>query len=161
MNNTKPTRKNTSRAPVLAASVIAFCFSLHLVDANASEQLATEKNCFNCHAISIKKIGPSFIAVATSYASQSKANERLSKKIREGSWGTWGWRPMPANTHVNEEEALQLALWILSLKDSEMKEAALHTNQRLTHDQHIQQQKIEHHRTDRHGTPAAGWIAFQ
>ncbi len=113
------THKKIRSTPLLTACVATFCLTLQLTDAKANEQLATDKKCLSCHTISAKKIGPSFINVAKAYAHQIKADEKLSKKILEGSWGTWGWRPMPANKQVSEDEARQLAQWILSLKETE------------------------------------------
>lgn len=83
------------------------------VHANASQALATEKNCMSCHAVDRKLVGPSFQDVAKKYGEKSDALAILTKKIRAGGVGVWGPVPMPSNTQVNEAEATKLAQWIL------------------------------------------------
>ncbi len=83
-----------------------------LADAN----LAKAKNCFACHTIESKLVGPSYKDVAKKYASDKGAADRLATKIRAGGSGVWGQIPMPANPQVNEAEAATLAKWIMSLK---------------------------------------------
>ena len=43
-------------------------------------------------------------------------DEKLARKVREGSVGVWGQVPMPAQPQVSEAEALTLARWILTRK---------------------------------------------
>jgi cytochrome c len=78
--------------------------------------LAQSKNCMSCHAIDKKLVGPAYRDVATKYAGQKDAVDRLSTKILKGGAGVWGPVPMPANTQVNEAEAKRLAAWVLTLK---------------------------------------------
>ncbi len=82
----------------------------------ADQALATAKNCMACHAIDKKLVGPAYKDVATKYAGQKDAVDKLSAKIMKGGSGVWGPVPMPANTQVNEAEAKKLAAWVLSLK---------------------------------------------
>jgi cytochrome c len=81
----------------------------------ANPQLAQEKNCLNCHQIDKKLIGPPYKQVAAKYRKDREAENRLVKKVLEGSYGTWGQVPMPAN-QVSEDEARTLVKWVLSLK---------------------------------------------
>lgn len=81
----------------------------------ASPQLALEKKCLNCHQIDKKLIGPAYKQVAVKYRKDKDAENRLVKKVLEGSYGTWGTVPMPAN-QVSDEEARLLVKWVLSLK---------------------------------------------
>jgi cytochrome c len=82
----------------------------------ADQALATAKNCMSCHAIDKKLVGPSYKDVATKYAGQKDAVDKLAVKIMKGGSGVWGPVPMPANTQVNEAEAKKLAAWVLTLK---------------------------------------------
>ncbi len=83
-----------------------------LADAN----LAKAKNCFACHTIESKLVGPAYKDVAKKYASDKGAADKLAKKIRAGGSGVWGQIPMPANPQVSDAEAATLAKWIMSLK---------------------------------------------
>ena len=78
--------------------------------------LATSKNCMACHAADRKLVGPAFKDVATKYASDKAAADKLATKIVKGGSGVWGAVPMPANPQVNEAEAKKLAAWVLSAK---------------------------------------------
>ena len=80
----------------------------------ADQALATAKNCMSCHAIDRKLVGPAYRDVATKYAGQKDAVDRLAAKIMRGGSGVWGPVPMPANSQVNEAEAKKLAAWVLS-----------------------------------------------
>jgi cytochrome c len=82
----------------------------------ADQALATAKNCMACHAIDKKLVGPSYKDVATKYAGQKDAVDKLAAKIQKGGSGVWGPVPMPANAQVNEAEAKKLAAWVLTLK---------------------------------------------
>jgi cytochrome c len=82
----------------------------------ADLQLAQAKNCMACHAVDKKLVGPSYKEVATRYAGQKDAVDRLAVKIMKGGSGVWGPVPMPANVQVSEAEARKLAAWVLTLK---------------------------------------------
>ncbi len=82
----------------------------------ADQALATAKNCMSCHAIDKKLVGPAYRDVATKYAGQPGAVDKLAAKIMKGGSGVWGPVPMPANAQVNEAEAKKLAAWVLTLK---------------------------------------------
>ena len=82
----------------------------------ADLQLATAKNCMACHAVDKKLVGPSYKVVATKYAGQKDAADKLAAKIIKGGSGVWGPVPMPANAQVNPDEAKKLAAWVLATK---------------------------------------------
>ncbi len=82
----------------------------------ADVALATAKNCLACHAVDKKLVGPSYKDVATKYAGQADAVEKLSGKIIKGGSGVWGPVPMPANAQVSADEAKKLATWIMTQK---------------------------------------------
>jgi cytochrome c len=82
----------------------------------ADQALATAKNCMACHAVDKKLVGPSYKDVATKYASDKGAVDKLATKILKGGSGVWGAVPMPANAQVSEAEAKKLAAWVLTKK---------------------------------------------
>ncbi|MDB5750616.1 MAG: class cytochrome c [Ramlibacter sp.] len=84
--------------------------------AMADLALATAKNCMACHAVDKKLVGPSYKEVATKYAGQKDAVDKLAAKILKGGSGVWGPVPMPANAQVSEAEAKRLAGWVLTQK---------------------------------------------
>ena len=108
-----------------------------LTNANP-EQLAQDKNCFSCHKIEAKRIGPSYIDVARKYCLDTNAQAKIIRQIQEGgiarlsnsdlppqpivatvsgfpTANQWRTIAMPPQPQVNAEEAKELADWILSL----------------------------------------------
>ncbi len=79
------------------------------------QAFAQQKGCFACHDINNKKVGPAFEEVAKKLAGKSDAEEEIVERIIKGGVGEWGQVPMPPQ-NVTEQEAKDLAKWILSLK---------------------------------------------
>lgn len=79
-------------------------------------QLAKKNNCFACHAIDKKSVGPSFKDVAAKYRGDAGAEARLADKIAKGGSGVWGVMAMPANPKISEADRKVLAGYVLSLK---------------------------------------------
>lgn len=71
--------------------------------------------CQACHAVDVKKVGPSFKEVAAKHAGQKDAVATLVAHIKGGSQGVYGPIPMPPN-NVTDEQATSLAKWVLSIK---------------------------------------------
>lgn len=82
----------------------------------ADQDLLQRKNCFACHGIDKRKYGPNFVEVAAKYANDSKAVDKLAKKIRAGGAGVWGQDIMPPQPQVSDADARVLAKYVLSLK---------------------------------------------
>ena len=80
----------------------------------ADMALATAKNCMACHGVDKKLVGPSYKDIATKYAGQADAVDKLAGKVVKGGSGAWGPVPMPANAQINDAEAKKLVAWILA-----------------------------------------------
>lgn len=79
-----------------------------------AEALFNGNACVACHSVDTKMVGPALKDVAEKHAGEDGAVELLADHIKNGSQGVWGPIPMPPN-QVTEEEATQLAEWVLSL----------------------------------------------
>jgi cytochrome c len=82
----------------------------------ANEALAKKHNCFACHAVDKKLVGPSYKDVAAKYAKDSGAEAKLVEKVKKGGQGVWGQVPMPPNAQVPDADVQALVKWILSQK---------------------------------------------
>lgn len=87
----------------------------------ASEQLALQKQCMQCHAVDRHVVGPSFQAIGAIYRTMDDPLPKLMAVIRDGSTAhlgpLWGHARMPDTSErppVSLAEARQLAQWILS-----------------------------------------------
>lgn len=99
---------------ILVCLLVAGTFVSNLAMANAD--LAKAKNCMACHTVATKVIGPAFKDVATKYAGQKDAENKLTQKVLKGGSGVWGNAVMPANTQLSEADARALVQWVLSQK---------------------------------------------
>jgi len=95
----------------IAALATGFAVS---TPALADMALATSKNCMACHAVDKKLVGPSYKDIATKYAGQADAADKLANKVVKGGSGAWGPVPMPANAQINDADAKKLVAWILA-----------------------------------------------
>jgi cytochrome c len=98
---------------VLTASAMLMSLA---TSAQANQELAQRKACLGCHGIDNKIVGPAYKDVAKKYRGQKGADAKLVEKVLKGGKGAWGEVAMPANSQVNEAEARQLVLWILTMK---------------------------------------------
>ena len=87
-----------------------------LADEKAGESLAKKDNCFACHAVDKKVIGPGYKEVAAKYKGDKSAEAKLIEKVKKGGSGVWGQIPMPPNSpQVKDEDIKTIVRWILSL----------------------------------------------
>lgn len=105
----------------VAAAIVSAAGLPAAANAQANEALAKSKNCFACHAIDRKLVGPAYKDVARRYAGRAGSEAALVDKVLKGSRGAWAKElgadiPMPPNTLVKPDEAATLVNWILSLK---------------------------------------------
>lgn len=105
-------------AGVLLVSALALLSSSAQVAGNGGE-LAQEKRCYACHAMSEPLIGPPYLAIAALHANADRdiIVEVLARKIIIGGAGNWGVVPMVPSEHVTSEEARTIAAWILDLQE--------------------------------------------
>ena len=84
--------------------------------AYAQEDLAKKYNCFACHAVDKKLVGPSYRDVAAKYGNDPAAEAKLFDKVKKGGQGVWGQVPMPPNAQVPDGDIKSLVKWVLSQK---------------------------------------------
>lgn len=80
------------------------------------EQIAKGSNCFSCHAVSHKVVGPAFEAVAKRFAGKPGAEATLVKAVKDGHSGTWGKVAMPPHPNLSKAKIGTIVSWVLSLK---------------------------------------------
>lgn len=93
-----------------SASTTAASEPAGLKDAKASD-------CFACHAIDHKVVGPAYDEVARRYAGKGDAAvDKLAEKIIKGGSGNWGSIAMTPHPDLGQQKARTIVEWILSLK---------------------------------------------
>lgn len=89
--------------------------------ATVGEQVAKNSDCFSCHAIDHKVVGPAFDAVAAKYAGNPGAKALLMDAVKKGHVGTWGKIPMPPHPQLTGQQLDQVITWVLSIKPAAAK----------------------------------------
>jgi cytochrome c len=81
-----------------------------------------KSDCFTCHELDKKTVGPSFRQIAQRYENETSPDEHLIPKIKEGGSGVWGSSLMNAHPNLTESEIKTMLVYILSLKSGNKKE---------------------------------------
>jgi cytochrome c len=98
------------------AIVLGATAALAALPSQASEELAKKHNCFACHAVDKKLVGPAYKDVAAKYRADKGAQAKLVDKVKKGGVGAWGQIPMPPNATVPDADLQALVKWVLSQK---------------------------------------------
>ena len=77
---------------------------------SAGETAARGSDCFSCHSVDQKLVGPAFTAIAQKFAGQAGAASTLEAAIKNGHVGTWGQIPMPAHPQLSDTRSEGLGL---------------------------------------------------
>jgi cytochrome c len=75
-------------------------------------------DCFNCHAVDQKRVGPPLLDVANKYRNREGSLEASIERVMKGSTGAWGKIPMIPHSHHTVEEVREMVSWIYSLEPS-------------------------------------------
>jgi len=73
-------------------------------------------DCFNCHAVNQRIVGPALIEIADRYRDQDEALTSSVQRVRDGSAGVWGEVPMLPHSQLAEQEIELMVRWIFSLE---------------------------------------------
>lgn len=85
-------------------------------DLKNGEALITKSDCFACHKINEKLLGPSYKDVANKYGNTKANVDLLVNKIKTGGSGVWGAIPMSPHPALSDDDAKAMVHYILSLK---------------------------------------------
>lgn len=80
------------------------------------KMIAKGSNCFSCHAVNHKVVGPAFTAVAARFAGKPGAMTTLVNAVKKGHVGTWGNVPMPPHPQLSDAKIRTIVAWILKMK---------------------------------------------
>jgi cytochrome c len=86
-------------------------------DYDAGLNLIAKSDCFTCHKLREKLIGPSYGDVANKYPNTPENINLLSDRIIKGSQGIWGQVPMLAHPAITKDDAVKMVKYILLLKE--------------------------------------------
>jgi cytochrome c len=79
-------------------------------------KLMTASDCFTCHKVDSKVIGPAYKDVAAKYPPTEANIDTLVNKVINGGKGNWGDVPMAPHPQLKKEDVRIMIKYILSLK---------------------------------------------
>ena len=94
---------------------------LNVIETNSlGKTLMASSDCKACHTIDKVSVGPSFLAVAERYKSQTGSVEQLATKIINGGGGNWGKEHvMSAHPQLSAQDAQEMVGYIFSLAEKQ------------------------------------------
>lgn len=81
--------------------------------------LINQSDCKTCHNEQLKTVGPAYISIARKYNDSEESATLLANKIIKGGRGVWGEVMMTAHPDLQENDAIEMAKYILSLDDND------------------------------------------
>lgn len=108
---TPKTAETRAKAPEKAVQA-----SDNSADTKKGEMLISKSDCFACHKIQDKLLGPAYKDVAIKYANTKANVDYLVTKIKNGGSGVWGAIPMSPHPALSDEDARAMVAYILSIK---------------------------------------------
>jgi len=82
-------------------------------------KLIAASDCKSCHQEEIRVVGPAYVDVAEKYEPTDKNVDYLAQKIIKGGSGVWGEVAMIPHPDLKEEDAKEMARYVLSLGKEE------------------------------------------
>jgi len=82
------------------------------------QRLIAANDCFTCHYIDRKSIGPSYRQIANRYESNEGNVENLANRIIKGATGLWSSNKMTPHPNLSYRQAQAMATYILSLRNT-------------------------------------------
>lgn len=75
-----------------------------------------QSDCFNCHAVETKIVGPAFLEIAQKYRGQAGAFDASVQRVIKGSSGIWGEVPMLPHESMSADQAQLMVRWVFGLE---------------------------------------------
>ncbi len=78
--------------------------------------LMKQSDCFNCHAVETKIVGPPLLEIANKYRGQAGALEASVQRVRHGSSRVWGEVPMLPHEGLTTDQLNLMVRWVFNLE---------------------------------------------
>ena len=82
----------------------------------AAEAAMKKSDCFTCHSVAKKIVGPAYKEVAKKYKGNAGAADMLVAKVKSGRSGHWGAIPMAGHPNLTNDQIKPMVLWVLAQK---------------------------------------------
>src|SRR5205823_5078343 len=78
--------------------------------------LMRQNDCFNCHAMGQKIVGPPLLEIANKYRGQPAALDASVQRVIKGSSRVWSEMPMLPHEQLTSDQAQLMVRWIYGLE---------------------------------------------
>ncbi len=75
-----------------------------------------QSDCFNCHAVNQKIVGPALLDIANKYRGLPGALDASVERVIKGSSRVWGEAPMLAHEQLTADQVQMMVRWIYNLE---------------------------------------------
>jgi cytochrome c len=113
---TKLVKSGVARKSTSARSSITSANKTLIIGKSLGSVLIAKSDCYACHKMNQKLVGPAYADVAKRYKNQPGATNSLVDKILKGGAGKWGQLPMTPHPQLSKKDATEMVKYILSLK---------------------------------------------
>lgn len=111
-NEPADTAETTSTPPTIPDEIV------NHPDYEPGLALVVANDCYNCHKVEEKLVGPPYKEVANKYAGQEGALDMLANKIMTGGTGVWSDSvAMTPHPTVTREDAEKIVKYIMLMKE--------------------------------------------
>jgi cytochrome c len=114
--NNKSDQKNSRKTIDYIRQIPGVNDSIPAEFAEKGKVLIAYSDCYTCHKISQRSVGPAFNDIAKRYPVNKVYIEMLSRKVIMGGSRSWGYPVMDSHPKLSFEDAKMMVSYILSLK---------------------------------------------
>jgi cytochrome c len=112
----KPAQKNNRKKTDYIRPITGINDSIPAAVAKKGEVLIGYSDCYTCHKVDKRSVGPAFSDIAKRYPVNNVYIEMLAHKVILGGNGSWGSPVMDPHPKLSFEDAKMMVTYILSLK---------------------------------------------
>jgi cytochrome c len=112
-----PSRENTRKKINYKRQIPGINDSISAEVAEKGEVLISYSDCYTCHKIDQKSVGPAFKDIAKRYPANKVYINMLAQKVIMGGSGSWGSPVMDPHSKLSLEDAKLMVTYILSMKE--------------------------------------------
>ena len=114
--NNKPEQKTVRKSIDYIREIPGVNDSIPADVAEKGKVLIAYSDCYTCHKINERSVGPAFDDIAKRYPANKVYIEMLAQKVIMGGSRSWGYPVMSPHPKLSFEEAKIMVSYILSLK---------------------------------------------
>jgi len=114
--NHKPEQQNSRKTIDYIRQIPGRNDSIPIEDAEKGKVLISYSDCYTCHKINQRSVGPAFNDIAKRYPANKVYIDMLARKVIMGGSRSWGYPVMDPHPKVSFEEAKTMVDYILSMK---------------------------------------------